>query len=116
MKLSRIFISCLLALMVTGCATKTHYYWGNYEAIIYKQYVEPGSADPAAQIQLLSEDLEQAESYGKPVPPGVHAHLGYMYYLNGDYEKAQFSFNQEMSLFPESENFIQGLISRAKGQ
>ena len=33
------------------------------------------------QIAQLNEDIERAHGSGSAVPPGVHAHLGYMLYL-----------------------------------
>ncbi len=111
------FLSCLLLLsaLAAGCvsAPKGHYYWGNYEALILAMYAEPGSADPVQQIEKLNADLQQAESIGKPAPPGLYAHLGFMYAMNGDVSQAEAAFNEERELFPESAVFIDGMMERA---
>ena len=111
------FLSCLLlfSALATGCvsAPKDHYYWGNYEALILAMYAEPGSADPVMQIEKLNADLQQAESIGKPAPPGLYAHLGFMYAMNGDVSQAETAFNEERELFPESAVFIDGMMERA---
>ena len=82
-----VVIFCFLA---SGCVTppEVHYYWGNYEALLLNMYVEPGAADPFTQIEQLSVDIQQAENTGKPVPPGLYAHLGMMYALNGNASQA----------------------------
>jgi len=107
-------LSALVAL--TGCATKhDHYYWGHYESLVYDMYIEPGSADATTQISKLETDLQKAEAEGKPVPPGVHAHLGYMYATAGKVDQAVSEFTTEKSLYPESAVLIDGMMSRSKG-
>lgn len=104
-------VSCL----IMGCATSQPlYYWGNYEEIIYQMYIKPGSADPGSQVQKLKEDVNKASSEGKLVPPGVHAHLGYMYFLQGNTHDALLEFEAEKKLFPESAKFVDGLTGRIK--
>jgi hypothetical protein len=103
------------ALFLSGCASKSTYYWGNYEQLIHDSYMEPGSADPVTQIDLLETDIQKAQSKGQPTPPGVHAHLGYMYSLQGNTSQAKTAFLQEKALYPESASFIDGMITRAYG-
>ena len=108
-----IFVAfCIFA---SGCATppQEHYHWGTYEALLLAMYVEPGSADPFMQIEQLTVDIQQAENSGKPVPPGLYAHLGMMYALNGDASQAEAAFYKERDLFPESEVLIDGMMARS---
>lgn len=112
LKTGALVVSCLILI---GCATsESLYYWGNYEEIIYQMYVKPGSADPGTQIQKLKEDLNKASSEGKLAAPGLHAHLGYMYFLQGDTLDALLEFEAEKKLFPESARFVDGLTGRIK--
>lgn len=117
MKKRRLLLSWMLAssLLAAGCATppRTHYYWGNYPVLILKMYAEPGSADPLTQIEKLNVDLQQAESNGQPAPPGLYAHLGMMYAMNGDIAEAEQAFLEEKKRFPEAEVFIDGMMQRA---
>lgn len=100
---------------VIGCVTSQPlYYWGNYEEIIYQMYIKPGSADPGSQVQKLKEDVDKASSEGKLVPPGLHAHLGYMYFLQGNTHDALLEFAAEKKLFPESAKFVDGFTGRVK--
>ncbi|WP_374086618.1 DUF4810 domain-containing protein [Methylomicrobium lacus] len=104
---------CFLAL--SGCApAPSLYYWGEYEDLIYQMYEEPGSADPATQIAKLREDIGKAGEAGKPVPPGLHAHLGYLYFLQSDTHAAALEFETEKKLFPESATFVDGMLGRLK--
>lgn len=101
-------------LFLAGCAGKqTHYHWGEYESIVQSMYVEPGSQDPATQIEKLTTDIQQAENKGKPVAPGIYAHLGFMYAIDGKVELSTAAFEQEKALYPESAIFIDGMLKRA---
>ncbi len=103
------------ALFITGCATnKEIYYWGDYEQLIYNSYTKPGSADSTTQIERLNRDIQKAESKGKQVPPGIYAHLAFLYALEGKDSQSQSAFEQEKNLYPESAVFIDGLLRRAK--
>jgi hypothetical protein len=103
--------------LAAGCAEKPQIYrWGIYEELIYDMYAKPGTADPDTQVVRLSEDISRTESEGKRVPPGVHAHLGYMYYLSGNADAALDEFATERALFPESTIFIDGVFERLRGE
>jgi len=104
-----------LAVLVVGvgCAqTPALYRWGLYEDLLYDMYKSPGKADPATQVAKLREDVAETESTGRRVAPGVHAHLGYMYYLQGNAAAAAEEFRRERELFPESAPLIDGMLRR----
>ena len=83
---------------------------------MYVSYAEPGEADPVTQAQQLDEDIARTRAEGKRVPPGVHAHLGFLHYRAGDVESARAYFMRERELFPESATFINGILSRMEGK
>lgn len=105
----------LLALLV-GCASGSRnlYYWGDYEDAIYEMYLKPGNTSLTDEILRLETDVEQAAAAGLAVPPGLHAHLGYLYTLEGNDAAARVHFQSEKALFPESTVFIDGLIARMR--
>jgi hypothetical protein len=111
-----IILALTVALLAAGCAETEAplYRWGNYENLIYDMYVNPGEAEPGIQIAKLTEDIQRANAEGKRVPPGVHAHLGYMYYTQGNPGEALQEFALERELYPESAVFIEGMLSRRK--
>ena len=111
-----LLVGLLFSILLSGCTTtQSTYYWGNYEQLIHDMYMEPGSADPVTQIQQLTDDIQIAREKGQRTPPGVHAHLGYMYSLQGNTAQAKTAFLQEKALYPESADFIDGMLKRAYG-
>jgi hypothetical protein len=109
--------AALVALvMLTGCASPTLYSWGRYDAVVYATYAKPGAVPPERQIELLEEDYQKARSENKPVPPGFHAHLGYLYYQIGRLDQARQEFETEKANFPESAVFMDRLLARLTGK
>ena len=108
----------LVALVVplTGCATRTLYSWGHYEPLIYTMYANPGKATPEAQVTQLEEDFQKAKASNKPVPPGFHAHLGYLYYQLGKKDQARQEFETEKASFPESAVFMDRMLANLNKQ
>jgi len=111
----RTMLLLLNIFMVTGCATsnKEIYYWGEYEQLIHDAYVEPGSADSQTQIEKITADIQKAEALGKKTPPGIYAHLAFLYAVEGKDSKSKEAFMEERSLYPESRIFIDGMMNRA---
>jgi hypothetical protein len=108
--------AAMLAVVFMGCATAPddHYHWGSYEDALYDMYLKPGNASLTDQILRMEEQIEQADAKGKPVPPGLHAHLGYLYANDGDNSAAVIHFQREKETFPESTDFIDGILQRMK--
>lgn len=101
--------------LAAGCAADRNlYYWGEYEQLIHDAYVKPGSADPPTQIQKLTADIQKAEASGKRVPPGIYAHLGFLYALDGKDSQSKAAFRREQELYPESSVWIEGMLNRAR--
>jgi hypothetical protein len=112
-----LLLAIALAALASACAQTTSLYrWGEYESLVYDMYMRPGKADPTTQIAKLSEDIERTNAEGLHVPPGVHAHLGYLYYGQGQLDAAYEQFTIEKTLFPESATFIDGVLARMKKQ
>ncbi len=102
-----------LVLLLVGCANnQTMYHWGNYEQLVYDMYKNPGEATPDQQLDTLRKDIEIAASKGKPVPPGVYAHMGMLYASIGDSEQAKQALNEELAHYPESAIFVDGMLNR----
>ncbi len=110
----RLLLPLLLVLALAGgCAKKASLYeWGSYEDQIYVMYNSGGAVPVEEQIEALEGDYQIARSENKPVPPGYHAHLGYLYYQMGKLDQSLQSFMTEKELFPESTQYMDLLISR----
>lgn len=115
LNLNRTSLLVLAALLLTGCVNKrpTLYEWGSYEAQLYAMYSNPGKVSVEEQIQGLERDYQLARSANKSVPPGYHAHLGYLYFQSGNADRALQSFRTEKELYPESASYMDRLISQA---
>jgi len=101
-------------LALTSCQTPSLYDWGSYEDSVYGVCQTGKEADLDKQILKLSELVEKSIVTHKLIPPGLHAHLGYLHYLQGDVDAANAAFLAEKEAFPESAVFIDGLISRMR--
>ncbi len=101
---------------LVGCAAPppTLYQWGSYQAQLYNLYIDPGKVPIEAQIEKLEADYQVARSANKAVPPGYHAHLGFLYFQVGKKDQAMQSFQTEKNLFPESAVFMDRAIAQLK--
>jgi hypothetical protein len=95
-----------------GCAQQnTLYRWGSYEDSLYQNLVRR-TEDPATQAVRLAADVARTEAEGKRVPPGVHAHLGWLLYSTGDSQGARTHLETEKNLFPESTKMVDVMLGR----
>jgi len=100
-----------VAMLLTGCVTapQTIYYNGGYSSAVY-QYLKNDEMSIEEQIGILETIIEQAANEGKPVLPGVHAHLGLLYFDSGNPGLGTNHFETEKQLFPESVSYIDFLL------
>src|SRR5579863_3328085 len=100
----RAVVTLLVGVFVAGCASRPQalYAWGHYEELIYASYAEPGSMPPEREVEKLEQDYQQARADNARMPPGWHAHLGYLYFELGKRDQALQEFQTEKAQFPES--------------
>lgn len=108
MKLVLLSISCIT--LLTGCAAPKMYAWGSYEPMVYAMYATPDNATADIQIIQLEEDIQKARAKDQKLPPGFYAHLGYLYFQQGNFELALRAFETEKSEFPASAVLMDRLI------
>ena len=103
-------------LLLSGCqSSKTIYYWDGYQENLYN-YNQPDKSSYSEKIVALEKSIEKAKSANKPIPPGLHAHLGLLYTTQGNNNKAIEQFELEKTLFPESKNFIEFVERKYQGR
>jgi len=108
-------LALLAATLLSGCAAKPLLYeWGSYEDQIYAMYSDTGKTPVEKQLEDLERDYQKARATNRPVPPGYHAHVGYLYFQLGKADQAMQSFETEKTLFPESTVYMDRLIARMK--
>jgi hypothetical protein len=101
-----------IPLLFAGCqGPKTVYCWGHYESVVYDQYAKPEKASPELLAAQLEEDLHKAASANKPVPPGFHAQLGYLYAQSGRTDLAREQYELEKQMYPESAVFMDRFLN-----
>jgi hypothetical protein len=98
--------------LLVGCTTQRPLYaWGSYEELIYASYNDPGKVPPELQIEMLEKEYQKVRATTARVPPGWHAHLGYLYAAVGKVDQAQQEFRTEKAEFPESAVFVDRLLA-----
>ena len=100
-----------LGSLLLGCATPTLYSWGHYEEQIYVSRMTPGATSTEAQVAELEQDYQKARAENKRMPPGFHAHLGYMYVQLGKLDQARRELETEKTEFPESAVLVDRLLA-----
>ncbi len=103
----------LAAMAISGCASRRAdlYNWGNYEDGIYAGYLARSDYPIEKEIGQLEQDYQETRSSNERVPPGWHAHLGYLYYQVGKVDQARQEFATEKASFPESAVFMDRLLN-----
>ncbi len=114
MKLSLFSIAMLLLPAATGCQ-RTLYDWGRYEQSVFNLYSSSADFSAGSEIDRLQKEVERTERRKLAIPPGKMAHLGYLYLMAGDSERARACFEKERILFPEGEEFMEFLLERLQG-
>jgi hypothetical protein len=113
----RFLVAAGIVVAVTGCAKPQPIYrWGIYETLIYESYTTADGSIPGTHSARLSEDIARTQAEGRRVPPGVHAHLGFLYYSQGEIDAARAQFISEKELFPESSTFMDGILARMENR
>ncbi|MCE9594625.1 MAG: DUF4810 domain-containing protein [Planctomycetes bacterium] len=111
-------LACVLAVcLITLCACeapKTLYHWGRYEDSVHRLLEDPDKTNVPEEIRGLSAEVERDLAEGRRAAPGVHAYLGYLYYLSGNPDSARMEFEAEKAAYPESQVFIDGVLRRMK--
>ncbi|AXT40785.1 DUF4810 domain-containing protein [Alteromonas sp. BL110] len=113
--MKKIIITTALVLGIVGCkTTEPLYYYGEYNTAVYS-YLKGEETTLEEQILVLEETVQLAAANGKSIAPGVHAHLGMLYFESGNAQQGEAHFETEKQLFPESTQYIDFLLTSAKG-
>ncbi len=109
-----IILAAVMALALTGCESTRQsnlYYWdGSYADSVYKYLGR--ESDVQAQIDAMEQTAQKAYTAGKLLPPGFHAHLGLLYYDQGNFASAKNHFDTEAKLYPESSVYMRFLTDK----
>jgi hypothetical protein len=103
-----------LAACATGAGENPRYEWASYEKSAWRLAENRDGISIADEIRVITIGIEQADAHARLVPPGVHAHLGYLYAITGNPDSAIQQFEIEKQLYPEATVFLDGCIQRMK--
>jgi hypothetical protein len=113
MRPGSLLIGALACLPFAACGgTRSLYSWGDYEDSVYVVCAQHDGVDVGREVERLVQLVKSSAEAKVDVAPGVHAHLGYLYSLQGDLDSATSAFLSEKELYPESAVFIDGLLAR----
>jgi|SRR5579872_3925743 len=107
-------VLCSTALLAACAAPAARYAWGSYEEVIYASYASREDVPAEKQVEILEKDYQQARAANQHMPPGWHAHLGYLYYQLGRGDQARQELVTEKNEFPESAVFVNRLLANVK--
>lgn len=99
--------------LLTGCShNQTLYSWdANYEPGVYNT-LQGKNGDIGERIASMEEAIHQSVSDDQKLPPGFYAQLGLLYGKVGDEQKMFECFETEKTLFPESKQYMDFLLSK----
>lgn len=111
-----VVLAGLTATLLAGCASRPQpiYHWGNFQDHQYAYF--KGEKGPEDGIQGLEKIREEARAKGKPVPPGLLAHLGLLYGQTGRTDLLEQHLLAEQQQFPESSAYLDFLLKQTPKQ
>lgn len=112
--MTRKVVVLLTGVLLAGCASPPMYSWGRYEELVYASYAAPGSMPPEEQILRMEQDNQKIRASNKRVPPGWHAHLGYLYAQVGKMDESERELLAEKAEYPESTVMINSLLANLR--
>lgn len=98
---------------LAGCGPENLYTWGNYDTAMYK-YAQDDTTQPDFQAALLTV-IEDNESAGKRMPPGIYAEYGYQLLEQHRTDDAIGFFEKEKATWADSAGFMDTMIAYARG-
>ena len=108
--------SAALCALATGCAQVPReplYGWEDFTWQQYRQLSRTGAPD-ANRAEAIEATAARVRASGRPLPPGLRAHLGLLRLEAGDPEGAARLWDEEKRAFPESAPYMDRLIGRAR--
>lgn len=104
----RILFILAITAILSACASPGLYKWGSYEQGLYAAYKDPNQVEA---LRLKLETLiNEMETSGGKVAPGLYAELGTLYLQAGNAEKAKGYYVKERDAWPESRGLMGAMI------
>ena len=115
--MKKLIFSLIATFLILSCVSQSKlYYWGEYSDTLYDYKKSLTSETLEKHKDELNNIIVKSHRLRKNVPPGVNAELGYILMLEGNSDAALQYFEQEKSLYPESEKFVSSIINDIKSK
>jgi len=103
-------LAVALAVSLAACVSRPQplYYWGSFSDQQYAYF--KGAVGPEQAIQTLEQVREEARAAGRPLPPGLQAHLGLLYGQTGRTDLFERNLLAEREQYPESATYVDFLL------
>ncbi len=114
--MKKLIATAIVCVALTWCNNTKEplYYYGDYNSAVYA-YLKADEVSVEEQITILEQVIADAANNSKAIAPGLHAHLGMLYFDTGNAVQGIAHFETEKQLFPESVQYIDFLLKSAKG-
>ena len=111
--MKKLIITLTLLASLYGCKTTNNiYYWGDYASTSYDYKHEPSQETHDKHLAEITRILAAAETKNKLIPPGLYIELAMLHAEQGDLTNAKAYLDKELTLYPESKEFINLLNQR----
>jgi len=101
-----IWLMACLVVVLTGCASRSIYYWGDYSDTLYQYKKSPSDKTFARHKKELEKVIDQSAQRGKLVPPGLYFELAMLEIKQGNVERGKALMRREMETYPESSQMV----------
>jgi len=109
---SFLLLAAFAAAAASGCAPKTAYLWGDYDAALYAHYANP--QDSERYLERLGRIVQKAEAEKDRMPPGLYAEYGYALFEAGRLDEALTYYKKEREEWEESRVFMDKMIRNTR--
>ncbi len=101
-----------IAAAAAGCAPRTAYLWGDYDAVLSAHYANP--QDSERYLERLGQIVQKAEVEKDRIPPGLYAEYGYALFEAGRLDEALTYYRKEREEWEESRVFMDKMIRNTR--
>lgn len=111
-----LIVSVVSLLLLAGCTTPTLYSWSNYSVSSYNYLKNRDEKSMAELVKTYDRIINNQTGTRHTVPPGVYADYGFILIQSGKVAEGLQMLKMEVSLYPESAQFVNNIIKTYEKQ
>lgn len=109
-------VAVVSLLLLAGCTPKTLYSWSDYSVTSYNYLKNRDEKSMADLVTTYERIINHQSGTRNTVPPGVYADYGFILIQTGKVEQGVKMLKMEVSLYPESAQFVNNIIKSYEKQ